>query len=203
MDNLIMSTKSAFSVITAIILIGCATEEDKIRKAVEEYQALNLNDFSSYEFVSLSLDSAITHAHNISWRLAKIEEQLEYWKESLKFNERHHRDLKSIDPQLSRVVWEPLIQQTKNRIHELNRFSAQMDSFRLALGDQANSTACEVYDYSFRETNELGAKVLRKTKLYITPELKVEWIALDGDSRLLACNELPAFLEILKVRETL
>lgn len=193
-----MNIKSALSIIIALLLIGCATEEDRVRKAVEEYQALNMNDFSSYEFVSLSLDSAITHAHNISWRQAKNAEFLEYWKESLKEDEERDRELKSFAQPQRAKLWEPLIQQNKTRIDELNKFSARLDSLLQALGDQANETACEVFDYSYREKNELGAIVLRKTKLYVTPELKVEWIALDSESELPPCNELPAYFAIVK-----
>jgi hypothetical protein len=193
-----MSVNSAFSVITAIILIGCATEEDKIRKAVEEYQALNMNDFSSYEFVSLTLDSAITHAHNISSSIAHNIENLEYWKNSLKGNEEFYQDLKGFRVQLEGAKkWEEFIEGDKKIIEGLNYVSFQLDSLLNSMGAQASSKACEVYDYSYREKNEFGVVVLRKTKLYLTPELKVEWIALNDENQKRTCNELPVLIDIV------
>jgi hypothetical protein len=192
-----MNKKSAYNIITVLILVSCATEEDKIRKAVEEYQALNMNDFSSYEFVSLSLDSVITHAHNISRSLASNKESLEYWKGKIISHEDFIRDMRgsSVEFEVEKE-WKGFIQRDNLVIERLNKFSLQLDSLYKSLGDQANSAACEVYDYSYREKNEMGATVLRKTKLYMTPELKVEWIALGEENQKTTCNELPVILDL-------
>lgn len=185
-----MNKKSAFSIITALILVSCATEEDRVRKAVEEYQALSMNDFSSYEFVSLTFDSAMTQAHNINQRLDQYRESLQRYKN-------HLADAEG-DVRLFGAGFEEFAEHWKKEIDKNQRITSQLDSMILSFGDKASTVACSIYSYTYRENNEIGAKVLRSAKLYMTPELEVKRIALDSGSELLTCNELPAYLEIVK-----
>jgi hypothetical protein len=185
-----MSVNSALSVMMVLFLVSCATEEDRVRKAVEEYQALNMNDFSSYEFVSLTLDSTITQSQNINHRLNQRRESLQRYKDHLANAEE--------DVRLFGASFKQFAQHWEKEIDENQRITSQLDSLLLSLGDKANIVSCTIYSYTYRENNELGAKVLRSGKLYLTPELEVKRIALDSDSELLTCNELPAYLEIVK-----
>jgi len=185
-----MNKKSVLLIISALMFVGCAMEEDEIRKAVEEYQALNMNDFSSYEFVSLTLDSAMTQAHNINESKTLYQKNLEQYKPMLKEVEADNRRFGG--------GFEDFIRRYQNQMEKDRKVVERLDSLLQGLGEQANSVACFVYNYSYRENNEFGARVLRVAKLYMTPELEVKTIALERGKELVTCNQLEATEEILE-----
>jgi hypothetical protein len=191
-----MNRYVASGIVSALILIGCDSSEDRVRKAVETYQELNMNDYKSYEFVSLTLDSNITHSQNIEWWLSLNREEIARNEEGLKEDEDFLKFLSS--PIYYSRAHDELIELTKQNIsrkkvniESVNSHSVKLDSLRESMGDKINTTACIVYSYSYREKNELGAVVLRRTKLFITPDLRVVHIAIDEDSKPGPCNSLP------------
>jgi hypothetical protein len=151
-----------------------------------------MNDFSSYEFVSLTLDSAMTQADNLKERIDKI-------RSSLKFSEEGIERAKGM-PSLLREggFYESQVSIYQEAVERDRRILSELETLLASLGEQANEIACNVYSYTYRENNEVGAKFLRSGKLYLTPELEVKRKALDSGSELLTCNELPAYFEILK-----
>lgn len=167
-----------------IILLICAivtlcscekSNEEKVREVVEEKLKAEMNDWSSYEFVSLEILDTIKYIDNINFRK-------KYFKSCIDMNKQLHG-------------------KTSDEFYNIKKDSvilAGIDSIQNLMGDKVNEDVAYLYNYKFRGKNKLGAIVLDEYLIYISPNREV--IQMTNDRKNLYENpgEFPGYIDLVK-----
>lgn len=163
--------------ITALCSCGEAgnQNEKKVREVVEEKLKTEMNDWSSYEFVSLEVLDTIKYIDNINFRK-------EYFKSNI--------DMKR-----------PMYEKTNDELYSIKKDSiilAGIDSIQNLMGDKINEDVAYLYNYKFRGKNKLGAVILEEYLIYISPNWEV--IQMTNDRKKLYSNpgDFPGYVELVK-----
>lgn len=160
--------------ITALCSCGGSDNqnEKKVREVVEAKLKTEMNDWSSYEFVSLEVVDTIKYIDNINFRKKDFKERIEREKGShINFS---------------------------NSIEKDSLILIGIDSIQNAMGDKVNEDAAYLYDYKFRGKNKLGAVILEEYLIYISPNWEI--IQMTNDRKNLYDNtgDFPGYVELVK-----
>lgn len=160
--------------ITALCSCGGSDNqnEKKVREVVEAKLKTEMNDWSSYEFVSLEVVDTIKYIDNINFRKKDFKERIEREKGS-------HMNF-------------------SNSIEKDSLILIGIDSIQNAMGDKVNEDAAYLYDYKFRGKNKLGAVILEEYLIYISPNWEI--IQMTNDRKNLYDNpgDFPGYVELVK-----
>lgn len=163
--------------ITALCSCGEAgnQNEKKVREVVEAKLKTEMNDWSSYEFVSLEVLDTIKYIDNINFRK-------EYFKSNI--------DMKKT-----------MYEKTSDEFYNIKKDSiilAGIDSIQNLMGDKVNEDVAYLYNYRFRGKNKLGAVILDEYLIYISPDWEV--IQMTNDRKNLYENpgEFPGYIDLVK-----
>lgn len=160
--------------ITAICSCGGSDNqnEKKVREVVEAKLKTEMNDWSSYEFVSLEVLDTIKYIDNINFRK-------KYFKESIK-----------------REKDSPI--NFSNSIERDSLILIGIDSIQNLMGDKVNEDAAYLYKYKFRGKNKLGAVILEEYLIYISPNWEI--IQMTNDRKNLYDNPggFPGYVDLVK-----
>ncbi|QXP61541.1 hypothetical protein [Olleya sp. HaHaR_3_96] len=170
------------------------TQQDIVKKNVEEYLKPKMNDPESYEFAELKLTDSILYSDNVKYRKEYFEKNLKYDKDDLERQERYKTEIPS-------MFSEEKVTELNSKIEKNEKILSEIDRLSTELGDKANDVASYTYYYSFRGNNKLGAKVLNEYILQTnpSPDFKVVNLAKNRDQVLLNPNDFPGYLEMIKI----
>ena len=142
-----------------IILLVCAItalcscggsgnqNEKKVREVVEAKLKTEMNDWSSYEFVSAEAIDTIKYIDNINFRKEQFRDNIEREKRTsgsgLDFSASINKD---------------------------SIILAGIDSIQNAMGNKVNEDVAYLYKYKLRGKNKLGAVILEEYLIYISPQ---------------------------------
>lgn len=179
-------------------LSSCNLFTDPVRKSAEAYLMENLNDPSSYEFVSLAPLDTITYLENIEGRLEDFQRSLDRAVKQLEF----FSDIKAEDDAMGSVSsmaewYTDGIETEQKNIDRNKAIIAGIDSIRTALGDRVNEVACYGYAFDYRANNAMGGLTLYRTTLQITPDNRVVAIAEDAGKIIVYPNNFPGYKELM------
>ena len=142
-----------------ILLFSCGQSiDDKARKLIEDELKKTMNDFSSYEFVEMtSPDTVYTYFIDTEMGYELYKERMQFstdsllWSVKLEFvsNENEKTDLKN------------KIEQGVKLVEEYNN----------SIKDFVPKPKGMSVDFTYRENNELGAKVIRIDTYYFDLEM--------------------------------
>ncbi|TLP75694.1 hypothetical protein [Maribacter sp. ACAM166] len=169
------------------------TQQDIVKKNVEEYLKPKMNDPESYEFVELKLTDSVLYSDNVKYRKEYFEKDLKFEKGELKRQEKYKNEFPS-------MYSEEKISKLNAEIEKIEKILSEIDRLSTELGDKANNPASYTYYYSLRGNNKLGAKVLSEYILQTSPapDFKVLNLADNKDQILLNPNEFPGYREMIK-----
>jgi hypothetical protein len=170
-----------------IILLVCAItalcscggsgnqNEKKVREVVEAKLKTEMNDWSSYEFVSAEAIDTIKYIDNINYRK-------EYFQKSIENN----KGASNYGLDYSSSI-------TKDSIILIG-----IDSIQNAMGDKVNEDVAYLYKYKFRGKNKLGAVILDEYLIYISPNWEI--IQMTNDPKKLYNNpgDFPGYVDLVK-----
>lgn len=166
-------------VCTIVALCSCGStgnsNEKKVREVVEAKLKAEMNDWSSYEFVSLEVVDTIKYIDNINFRK-------EYFKSNIDRNKE-------------------MYEKTNNELYSTRKDSiilAGIDSIQNLMGDKVNEDAAYLYDYKFRGKNKLGAVVLDEYLIYISPDWEVIQMTKDRKNLYNNPGEFPGYVNLVK-----
>jgi len=194
-----ITTKIAFRLF-AFIALGLAscsekqfTQDDIVKRNIEEYVKEKMNDPSSYEFVKLELIDSITFNDNIEYRKDFFGRNMEYDRSSLESQERYKTEIPS-------MYDEKEVEALQAKIEKNKRVLSKIDSLATLLADRRNEVASYTYIFSFRGNNALGAKILNE---YIVqtdpaPDFKIINMTDDKDKIFLNPNDFPGYREMIE-----
>lgn len=160
--------------ITALCSCGGSDNqnEKKVREVVEAKLKTEMNDWSSYEFVSLEIADTIKYIDNINFRKKYFKERIKREKDSpINFSNSIERD---------------------------SLILIRIDSIQNLMGDKVNEDAAYLYNYKFRGKNKLGAVILEEYLIYISPNWEI--IQMTNDRKNLYDNpgDFPGYVDLVK-----
>ena len=146
--------------------------EKKLREVVEAKLKTDMNDWSSYEFVSAEAIDTVKYIDNINFRKDFFKERIEREK-GLSIN-------------------------LSNSIKKDSLILIGIDSIQNVMGNKVNDDVAYLYKYKFRGKNKLGALILEEYLVYISPS--GELIQMTNDENKLYNNpgEFPGYVELVK-----
>lgn len=184
--------------IVAFGLISCQsdkepTQQDIVKKNVEEYLKPKMNDPESYEFAELKLTDSILYSGNVQYRKEYFGRNLKSDKDDLERQERYKTEISS-------MYSEEKVSELNAKIGKNEKILSEIDRLSTELGDKVNNVASYTYNYSFRGNNKLGAKVLNEYILQTNPapDFKVLNLAKNRTQVLLNPNDFPGYREMIK-----
>lgn len=181
-------TTGLFVLITflSFAFAGCSkSDTDIVRENAEDYLEQTLDDASSYEFVRLEYKEEITQRDNLNFRIDRFNRDLERAEEAKKRQEE------------SRFLQESL-KRTEIEIERNLSIIPELESLKESLGDKLDETACHVYEFDFRASNQMGGIVLTNSHLYVNPDLEVTHLATTFGQMLNTCNELEEYRDVIR-----
>lgn len=169
------------------------TQDDVVKKNVEEYIKEKMNDPSSYEFVKLELMDSITFNDNIEYRKNYFNRSMESDQSLLERQERYKTEMPS-------MYDEKDAEELKVKIEKNQRVITKIDSIANQLGERKNEVASYTYIFSFRGYNALGAKILNEYVVQTdpSPDFKIINMTGDKDKIYLNPNEFPGYREMIE-----
>lgn len=169
------------------------TREEVIRSNVEKILYTNLNDSTSYEFVSIEILDSVSYADNIEDRVKFFVKDLEDEKSKLD-DQARYKSLKSYsyDPKS--------VEKIKQSIKRNEYVLAGIDSIKASLIGAQDSVASYSYLFKFRAANAFGAKVINSYIVQTDPQPSygVINIAQNREKVYLTPNEFPGYRELVK-----
>ncbi len=194
-----ISLTIAFVLLAFIIigLISCSvkqpTQDDIVKKNLEEYIKEKMNDPSSYEFVKLELKDSITYNDNIEYRKDDFRRNMEYDLNSLQRQETYKAEIPS-------MYDEKEVEELKAKIEKNEKILSKIDSLATLLGDKKNEVASFTYLFSFRGNNALGVKILNEYVVQTNPapDFKIINMTDDKNKIFLNPNDFPGYREMIK-----
>ncbi len=182
---------------STIGLISCSvkqpTQDDIVKKNLEEYVKEKMNDPSSYEFVKLELKDSITYNDNIEYRKDDFRRNMEYDLNSLQRQETYKAEIPS-------MYDEKEVEELKAKIEKNEKILSKIDSLATLLGDKKNEVASFTYLFSFRGNNALGVKILNEYVVQTNPapDFKIINMTDDKNKIFLNPNDFPGYREMIK-----
>ncbi len=178
-------------------LISCSvkqpTQDDIVKKNLEEYVKEKMNYPSSYEFVKLELKDSITYNDNIEYRKDDFRRNMEYDLNSLQRQETYKAEIPS-------MYDEKEVEELKAKIEKNEKILSKIDSLATLLGDKKNEVASFTYLFSFRGNNALGVKILNEYVVQTNPapDFKIINMTDDKNKIFLNPNDFPGYREMIK-----
>ena len=183
-------------VVCTLFFVSCSerelTQEEIVKRNIEEKITPSLNDAKSYEFVNLTLIDSITYLNNINhrrelfeMRLTNDENNINYM---IKSNEEFPDLFKSEEMEKLKVS----IKKNKNILLKINEVQKIM-------GDEVYNIASFTYLFEMRGNNKFGAKVLNHYYVQTSakPELEIINMTTDKDKIDLSPNNFPNYKTIV------
>jgi hypothetical protein len=191
--------KTALLIGLGIVLTSCNLFTDPVRKSAEAYLMENLNDPSSYEFVSLVPTDTITYLENIDGRLEDFQRDLDRALSQLDFYSSEIAREEALGYTSSMTEWFTEQVETEQKNVDMNTsLVAGIDSIKTALGDRVNGVACYEYEFTYRANNAMGGLTLNRATLQITPDNEVITVAETPGKKIVYPNNFPGYIEFVR-----
>ncbi|WP_072765551.1 hypothetical protein [Arenibacter nanhaiticus] len=164
------------------------TQQDIVRKNIEEHIKPKMNDPESYEFAELILADSVLYKDNIEYRKEYFERNLGYDQENLERQEKYKKEIPSIfNPEE--------VEELNSKIETNKKILSEIDRLESELGESVHEVASYTYIFRFRAVNGLGAKMLNEYLVQTNPapDLGIINIAEDRNELLLNPNDFPGY----------
>jgi hypothetical protein len=188
-----MKKKITLILLSVFALTSCnqkpPTQDEIVKKNVEEYIKPKLNDPKSYEFVKLELADSVLFSDNVKYRRNYFQDNLERYREDLVYRTENPLMYDEVE-----------IGETKEKIANTEKILIEINSLETKLGTRTNEVASYTYIFQFRGNNALGVKTLNTYYVQTgsSPELLVTNMTDDLDKIFFNPNDFPGYREMIK-----
>lgn len=168
------------------------TQDEIVKKNIEEYLKSKMNDPASYEFVKLELIDSVLFSNNIEYRKDYFNRNMESDQNSLERQERYKIEIPSMFNKKE-------VADLKANIEKNRRILEKIDSIATQLGERTHEVASYKYVFTFRGNNAFGAKILNEYIVQTdpSPDFKIINMTDDKDKIYLNPNDFPGYREMI------
>jgi hypothetical protein len=168
------------------------TQDEIVKKNIEELMVAQMNDPESYEFVKIELLDSVLYSDNIEFRRKHFQREL-YGDQGTLITQEEYKT------QFPILYDKRKVQELKEQIEKNERILFKIDSLETQLGNRKKEVASYTYIFSFRGKNSFGAKILNEYVLQTdpAPHFKIINFTDDKEKIYLNPNEFPGYKEMI------
>lgn len=168
------------------------TQNEIVKKNIENQLMQSMHDTSSYEFVKIQLIDSILFIENINYRT-------EYFKNDISSIESNIKRIENYKTSLPALYNEKELKRESEKLNRNKIILSKIDSLKKIIASDTNKVASYTYLFGFRGKNKLGAKILSNyfVQTKTSPDFEIINMVKDKNKLYLNPNDFPGYRETI------